>query len=78
MPVGDNNVTIAKTDILYSDTDFPGYIVGGLQSNDGIGTSIYGDTWLRNVYAIFDLGSGNEQDFRFGFVPRSEYPKKGR
>lgn len=77
LPVGDINVTIATTDILYSYEDFPGYIVGGLQSNDGIGSSIYGDTWLRNVYAIFDLGSGNKQDFRFGFVPRSEYPKTG-
>jgi len=76
LPVGDNNVTVAKTDILYSYEDFPGFIVGGLQSNDGIGSAIYGDAWLRNVYAIFDLGSGNKQDFRFGFVPRSEYPKK--
>ena len=78
LPVGDHNVTIAKTDILYSYEDFPGYIVGGLQSNDGIGTAIYGDSWLRNVYAVFDLGSGNKQDFRFGFVSRSEYPKKGK
>ena len=39
---------------------------GGLQSNQGIGLSIYGDVWLKSVYAVFD--SGNQQ---FGYAPKS-------
>lgn len=38
---------------------------GGLQSNQGIGLSIYGDVFLKAVFAVFD--SDNEQ---FGFAPK--------
>lgn len=39
---------------------------GGLQSNGGIGLSIYGDVWLKSVLAVFD--SDNK---RFGWAPKS-------
>ena len=46
--------------------------MGSIQSGGNItdnGQYIYGDFWLRNVYAIFDLADG--ENFRFGFVPRN-------
>lgn len=39
---------------------------GGIQSNSGIGLSIYGDVWLKAVLAVFD--SDNQQ---FGYAPKS-------
>ena len=39
---------------------------GGLQSNGGIGLSIYGDVWLKSVLAVFD--SDNTQ---FGWAPKA-------
>lgn len=39
---------------------------GGLQSNQGIGLSIYGDVFLKAVLAVFD--SDNQ---RFGYAPKA-------
>ncbi|KAK5090459.1 hypothetical protein LTR05_000631 [Lithohypha guttulata] len=39
---------------------------GGLQSNQGVGLSIYGDIFLKAVLAVFDADNK-----RFGFAPKS-------
>jgi hypothetical protein len=70
--VGGNNVTLAAEDLAFDTDDVPGFVTGGIQGNGGIDDIvIYGEVWLRNVYAVFDLGTGNGKDFRFGFVPRA-------
>jgi Eukaryotic aspartyl protease len=72
MPVGGHNVTLASEDLAFDTESVPGFAIGGIQGN-GVasgGFEIYGDVWLRNVYAVFDLGTGDGTDFRFGFVPR--------
>jgi len=70
VPAGNQNLTLLRDDLIF-DTEFiPGFVIGGIQSNGGLGLTIYGDVWLRNAYAIFDLGTGNGKDLRFGFVPR--------
>jgi Eukaryotic aspartyl protease len=71
MPVGGYNVTLSPEDLIFDTVDIPGFVIGGIQSNGGFGVVIFGDVWLRNVYAVFDLGSGDGKDFTFGFVPRA-------
>jgi hypothetical protein len=71
LPVGNISVPIAPADMAY-DTNFaPGAALGSFQSNSYLGFSLYGVVWLRNVYAVFDLGTGNGKDLRFGVVPRA-------
>lgn len=69
-PVGNFNLTLNPNDLIYDTLDIPGFVIGGIQSNNGGDGPIYGQVWLQNAYAIFDLGTGNGLDFRFGFVPR--------
>jgi Eukaryotic aspartyl protease len=71
LPVGGYNVTLSPEDIVFDTGSLPGFVIGGIQGNGGFGIVIFGDVWLRNVYAAFDLGSGDGTDFRFGFVPRA-------
>jgi hypothetical protein len=73
LPVGEWNVTLAPQDILYTPVDE--WIIGAIQSSGDSPLSIFGDFWLRNVYAIFNLGiSGNNVNATFGFVPRAPNP----
>jgi hypothetical protein len=45
---------VQKEDLSYH--DFPdGTSYGGIQSRGNLPFSIYGDTWLKSVYAIFDV-----------------------
>lgn len=70
LPVGNHQVTLAKRDIIFGQID-ENWIMGSIQSGGEFTSSglyIYGDFWLRNVYAIFDLADG--ENFRFGFVRR--------
>jgi hypothetical protein len=70
LPAGDNDVTIALEDIIYTPAD-ENWIVGSIQSRGSYPIDLFGDFWMRNVYAIFDLGNGTKDTFRFGFVPRA-------
>ena len=71
LPIDNHTVTLAKNDIIFQQLD-ENWNLGSIQPSGDItgnaSTYIYGDLWLRNVYAIFDLADG--QNFRFGFVPR--------
>ena len=69
LPVDGFDVYLDPTDIVFDNQSIPDFVIGGYQSSGGE-LSVYGEVWLRNVYAIFDLGSGDHSDFRFGFVPR--------
>ena len=69
LPVGNNDVTLALEDIVFAPVD-ENWIQGSIQSRGSYPCDIFGDFWMRNVYAIFDLGNGTETTFRFGFVPR--------
>jgi hypothetical protein len=72
IPVGGINVTLAAEDLAFDTVDIPGFAIGGIQGNGGLDNFvIFGDVWLWNVYAVFDLGTGDGKDFRFGFVPRA-------
>ena len=47
---------IQKEDLGYADIG-DGTTFGGIQSRGDLPFSIYGDTWLKSVYAIFDVVS---------------------
>lgn len=68
-PVGESEVTLAPGDIVCVQVD-ENWIMGSIQSRGDSTADVFGVFWLRNVYAIFDLGNGT--DFlRFGVVSRS-------
>src|SRR5947207_10772816 len=45
-------------------------IFGAVQSRGSNSVDVFGDVWLWNVYAIYDLATTGTP--RFGFVPRNE------
>ena len=47
---------INKEDLAYADAG-NGMTFGGIQSRGDLPFNIYGDTWLKCVYAIFDVVS---------------------
>ena len=55
-----------KEDLAYHDFG-NGMTYGGIQSRGDLPFNIYGDTWLKSVYAIFDVGNQ-----RFGCVQRAD------
>jgi hypothetical protein len=67
-PAGNNIVTLALTDIARGLVD-ENWIFGAIQSRGDFNFDIFGDVWLRNIYAIFDVMDGN--DAQFGLVPRA-------
>jgi hypothetical protein len=64
--VGSRLFTINQEDLQYAETG-NGYWYGGCQSRGDLDFDILGDTFLKNVYAIFDQGNK-----RFGCVQRYE------
>ena len=70
LPVGEHNVTLAPEDIIFQITD--GLVIGALQPG-GTNFSVFGDFWLRNVYAIFELDVDGLNN-KFGFIPRAPNP----
>lgn len=48
--------SVQKEDLAFHDLG-NGLSYGGIQSNGDLPFNIYGDTWLKSVYAIFDVVS---------------------
>lgn len=65
--VGGKEFLIQKEDLAFAPTDDGENWYGGIQSRGSLPFSIYGDTFLKSVYAIWDQGNK-----RFGVVPKIE------
>ncbi|KAI1823418.1 eukaryotic aspartyl protease [Xylaria intraflava] len=65
--IGDKLFLVQKEDIAFSVTDDGNHWFGGIQSRGTLPFDIYGDTFLKSVYAIWDQGNT-----RFGVVPKLE------
>ncbi|KAJ6171235.1 hypothetical protein N7470_000302 [Penicillium chermesinum] len=64
--VGDKQFTVQKEDLGFAEAR-EGYVYGGIQSRGSMQMDILGDTFLKAIYAIFDVGN-----LRFGAVQRKE------
>lgn len=69
LPVGDHELTLDVLDIMRLSVD-DNWIYGSIQSRGDLDTDLFGDYWLRNVYAVYDV-EGDKNGPRFGFVPRA-------
>ena len=69
LPVGDQNITLTPPDFVGGTPD-SGFIPGSIQEIGDLNFDIFGDSWLNNVYAVFDLGMTGPGILRFGVVPR--------
>ncbi|KAI1303442.1 eukaryotic aspartyl protease [Xylaria venustula] len=65
--IGDKEFLIQKEDLAFAPTDDGKGWYGGVQSRGSLPFNIYGDTFLKSVYAIWDQGNT-----RFGLVPKLE------
>ncbi|MCJ1311862.1 hypothetical protein MMC25_005535 [Agyrium rufum] len=64
--VGGQQFVVNKEDLAFADAG-NGMVYGGIQSRGDMTFDILGDTFLKSVYAVFDLGNT-----RFGAVQRTE------
>ncbi|KAJ5770001.1 uncharacterized protein N7511_002052 [Penicillium nucicola] len=64
--VGDQQFVVQKEDLGFAEAK-SGYVYGGIQSRGTMTIDILGDTFLKGVYAVFDVGN-----MRFGAVQRKE------
>jgi len=64
--VQDHGVTLNPEDLVWKEYS-EDYYVGSVQPRTG-SYDVFGDYFLRNVYAVFDFTNGSPQ---FGFVPRA-------
>lgn len=69
LPAGNGVVTLNPVDLITPFANNATYYFGSIQSRGDTTYDVFGDYWLRNVYAIWDFGTTNE-GLRFGFVPR--------
>ncbi|KAI1362138.1 eukaryotic aspartyl protease [Xylaria arbuscula] len=65
--IGEKEFLIQKEDLAFAPTDDGLNWYGGVQSRGNLPFNIYGDTFLKSVYAIWDQGNT-----RFGVVPKVE------
>ncbi|KAI0402553.1 eukaryotic aspartyl protease [Xylaria palmicola] len=65
--IGDKEFLIQKEDLAFAPTEDGENWYGGVQSRGVLPFNIYGDTFLKSVYAIWDQGNT-----RFGVVPKIE------
>ena len=69
LAVGDFEITLHPGDMNRGEAYATGgWILGGIQSRGSNTFDIFGDVWLNNVYAIFDL---TQDVARIGVVPRA-------
>ncbi|KAJ5230856.1 hypothetical protein N7489_011564 [Penicillium chrysogenum] len=64
--VGDKQFVVQKEDLGFAEAK-SGYVYGGIQSRGTMTMDILGDTFLKAIYAVFDVGN-----LRFGAVQRKE------
>ncbi|KAJ5638072.1 Aspergillopepsin-1 [Penicillium lividum] len=64
--VGEKQFAVQKEDLGFSEAK-TGYIYGGIQSRGDMTMDILGDTFLKGIYAVFDVGNT-----QFGAVQRKE------
>ncbi|KAJ5344994.1 hypothetical protein N7452_002998 [Penicillium brevicompactum] len=64
--VGDKQFVVQKEDLGFAEAK-SGYVYGGIQSRGSMTMDILGDTFLKAIYAVFDVGN-----LRFGAVQRKE------
>ncbi|KIW33282.1 uncharacterized protein PV07_00142 [Cladophialophora immunda] len=64
--VGDTPITIEKQHLAFAGGSDGNMVYGGIQSRGDQNFDIFGDTFLQNVYAVFDVGNT-----RFGVVQRA-------
>ncbi|KIX94954.1 uncharacterized protein Z520_09264 [Fonsecaea multimorphosa CBS 102226] len=63
--VGDVEIVIDKEQIAFAPIPKSGMVYGGIQGRGGLPYNVYGDTFLKCVYAVFDAGKK-----QFGVVQR--------
>lgn len=69
LAVGDFEITLHPGDMNRGEAyTTNGWIIGAMQSRGSNNYDIFGDVWLNNVYAIFDL---TQEVPRLGVVPRA-------
>jgi hypothetical protein len=72
IPVGSHRVTVLPQDLLFTKTSDGMWWAGSMQPRLGtLAFDLFGDYWLRNVYAIHDVGLTDPNKFRFGVVQRN-------
>ena len=59
--IGSYTGTVPGSYINYAPASASGSCFGGIQSNTGIGFSIFGDIWLKSQFVVFDDASGGPQ-----------------
>jgi aspergillopepsin I len=66
--IGSQTFTIPGSYINYAPVDSSGTTCfGGIQRNTGIGFTIFGDVFLKAVFAVFDVSTGSP---RLGLAPQ--------
>ncbi|KAK5454985.1 hypothetical protein LTS15_005705 [Exophiala xenobiotica] len=65
--VGDIPITIEKQHLGFAGGSDGSTVYGGIQSRGDLTFDIFGDTFLQNVYAVFDVGNT-----QFGVVQRAD------
>ncbi|KAF2969597.1 hypothetical protein GQX73_g3988 [Xylaria multiplex] len=65
--IGDKEFLIQKEDLAFAPTDDGESWYGGVQSRGSLPFNIYGDSFLKSIYVIWDQGNT-----RFGVVPKLE------
>lgn len=63
--IGGHGFVVPGSNFNYAPTGSGNTCFGGLQENTGLGFTIFGDVFLRSVYAIFDESQGSP---RIGFA----------